>query len=327
MKAIHRLLLLSFYLLTACSGTGLSETLIRPSDTPPPISTATHRPGATLTSSPSLTPTQTSSPTPRPPTRTPQATATDFDPFSPAALETVFAQVPEVTVNRSPNGLWRAERLVYPCVRMGEFNEVSVMELQVVNAITGERYPIVEQVISCGGLGAFGLGVLYWSPNSRYLYYTDAAFGVPDGLACYWTPAMYRIDLSDWSSLSLVYGDPGPVRNLLTLRYDDRLVFWDLDGGEVGAVEGIVDDYPIGGFAWAEDGQKLAYLQTNSACWPYEKSVIVIVNWPALTQKIALEWAGVVHFTWDAPYRLLITDEAGRQWHYNIATETLQQFP
>jgi hypothetical protein len=325
MKAVALPWLLIILALAACSGNATPDAHPSESETPTTTTIAPQRPGENPMPSPTMTATHARTPTSRLPTRTPQPTATLFDPFSPVALETVVARQPEVTVHRSPDGVWRAERLVYGCLLMGEFNEVSVMELHVVNAITDERFPIAEQVISCGGLGAYGLAVLYWSPNGRYLYYTDAAFGAPDGLACYWSPGMYRFDLNDWNNLGLAYGSSGPAPNLLTLRYDDRLVFWYLDRGEIGEVAGLLEDFPIGGFAWAEDGQKLAYLQTESACSPYGDSAIVLLNWPSLSQKLAPEWPGAVRFVWDAPYRLHLTDEAGQQWHFNIAMETLRQ--
>jgi hypothetical protein len=65
-----------------------------------------------------------------------------------------------------------------------------------------EAQIVAEQVIYCGGLGAFGLGFLRVSADSRYIYYTDAREGVPDG-GGFWLRPVIRLDTEDLTSENL----------------------------------------------------------------------------------------------------------------------------
>ena len=70
---------------------------------------------------------------------------------------------------------------------------------------------VFSQLISCGGLGAYGLAGSFWSGTSRFYYFTNAAHGVPDGCG-YWLPPLLRLDLTDWSITDLGSGTLSPNR-------------------------------------------------------------------------------------------------------------------
>jgi|GEM_PF-5092519 len=73
----------------------------------------------------------------------------------------------------SPNAQWQAEITIYDCVPVGDAGEVvayEVLELTDIEADT--THVLATQLRNCQGLGAFGLSILHWSENNRYLYYT-----------------------------------------------------------------------------------------------------------------------------------------------------------
>ena len=42
-------------------------------------------------------------------------------------------------------------------------------------------WTVETQLLYCGGIGASGLEGKFWSPDSRFFYYTNAREGWPDG--------------------------------------------------------------------------------------------------------------------------------------------------
>jgi hypothetical protein len=98
----------------------------------------------------------------------------------------------------SPDGQWQAEIAVYGCtatqgIESGEMTEYAYELLRLAPQGTGEWRQVDSQLINCGGLGAYGLGGLCWSPDSRYFYYTDARTGVPDGMG-EWSQPVWQLE-------------------------------------------------------------------------------------------------------------------------------------
>jgi hypothetical protein len=93
----------------------------------------------------------------------------------------------------SPDGRWRAEAIQYTCLPVSPDEGMVYEQLKLISQ-DGREKVIEDQVHLCEGLGAFGLDGLFWSPNSRYFYYSSASQGVPDGLVCYWDRPMSRVD-------------------------------------------------------------------------------------------------------------------------------------
>jgi hypothetical protein len=93
----------------------------------------------------------------------------------------------------SPDGQWQVEIVVYDCVATGEEMEHAYELLRFAPADSDEWRQADSQLINCGGLGAFGLGGLCWSPDSRYFYYTPAREGVPDG-AGEWSRPVWQLE-------------------------------------------------------------------------------------------------------------------------------------
>lgn len=75
--------------------------------------------------------------------------------------------------------------MIYDCVPVGAVEENAYEQLKLIQIDNSVAKIVDNQLRSCGGLGAFGLAGLFWSPNSSYFYYTNAREGVPDGCG-YW---------------------------------------------------------------------------------------------------------------------------------------------
>ena len=170
----------------------------------------------------------------------------------------------QININPSPDGRWQAEVVIYPYRSIsGSEDEHSYEQLRLINLTSGEELALADQLISRGGIGASGLAVAYWSSDSRFLYYTDAREGVPDGGDCCWDPPLYRYDVLDGSRLDLRSGPLSLNGRIIAMRYDGELVLWDLDQGEIGRAPAIATGELIQSLAWSLDGTFILYLLTE----------------------------------------------------------------
>ena len=95
------------------------------------------------------------------------------------------ASSPEIVQTHvSPDRQFRAEVVRYDCVPVSGPDEVAYEQLKIVRLSDGTEAIISDQLKYCGGLGAAGLGGLFWSPDGRYFYFTISSEGVPDGCCC-----------------------------------------------------------------------------------------------------------------------------------------------
>jgi len=282
-----------------------------------PAETGTPRPSATL--SPSPTPVKTATLTPEIPTQTP------------VIEETIMAaQVPIISnALLSPDRQWRAEVMRFDCIPLADLGEYALERLMLVQEGGGDKIAD-EQLLSCGGLGAFGLEPLFWSPDSRFLYYTDAREGLPDGGCGYWERPVLRLDITDitnWKVENLGGGPLSPDGSMLATWQGMELVVWDIDNGEIGRAPASTPDLSVGPIAWSPDSQSLVYIQYAPNCLPVSgKSYLVRLDLPELSADILLEseapsFGGV---KWETPGGLRLFDEKGMEWGYDFITGELQ---
>lgn len=192
------------------------------------------------------------------------------------AATVVAVQQPRVYgSSSSPDGQWRADFIRYECANIGGVDEFAYEQLKLVNVTNGDEQIVDGQLQSCGGVGASGLGGLFWSPNSRYFYYTDAREGVPDGGRSCWKPALIQYDVANRKTerLSEVWAPSTDGKTVAMWQEGDDLIIWSLDEGETGRIpimwnpgEGDkrTPEAGICDIAWSPDGQQLAYVE--SAC-------------------------------------------------------------
>ena len=200
---------------------------------PVPLADRSAVPVATSTSLPVPTASSTAASMPggQSPTATPDMAATV------TALQTprVLASYP------SPDGRWRADVIIYDCVKVGDTGMNAYEQLKLIRVSDNTDETIDSQLRYCEGLGAFGFQGLFWSPNIR----------------------------------------------------------------------------------------ALIYLQTITYCPPRGKSYVGRIDLPDLqhTWLIESEAPSFDDAKWDAPNRLRLFDEEGKEWRYDLATKQLRPAP
>jgi hypothetical protein len=247
-------------------------------------------------------------------------------PATPEAAATVVSlATPEVQGDfLSPDGRWRAQIVVYPCVETGE-GQLAFEELRLTDARDGNAVLVDQQLRFCEGLGAFGLGGLFWSPNSRYFYYTDAREGQPDGGCGPWIPPTVRLDAETHESVRLGNGPLSPDKSRLATWQDPEVVVWDMETGEAARVKSRVADSFPGQIAWSPDGRSLAYLQTDSMCPPSNASYVTLLNLEDLSQEALLDTdeQGFVGLVWEIDPALRLTTADNKAWQLDVESREL----
>ncbi len=276
----------------------------------PPAMTAIFTPRPTAT----VTPTE----IPKTPTATPDIATTVIAISTPRIHSSLL----------SPDGKWRAEVVIYDCVPVGGVDENAYEQLKLLRVGDGIAKIADSQLQYCGGLGAFGLAGLFWSPNSRYFYYTNAREGGPDGCG-YWERPIIRLDVSNLKSEYLGGGPRSPDGTKLATWQGQELVVWDINEGEIAHISATASDAETGPITWSPDSQALAYVQFASYCSLSGKSYVVRFDLPELRQTLLLESETPTfgNATWDVLNELRLFDEKGKEWRYSFTTKELKQVP
>jgi hypothetical protein len=111
-------------------------------------------------------------------------------------IEAIMAASTPITLQAVINETHSAIVTSYPCVSI-DGEKLSYERLDIKTLESGESSLVADQLINCGGLGAFGLASLRWSDDGAFLYYTDAREGVPDGLVFGSFLTVWRLTLAD----------------------------------------------------------------------------------------------------------------------------------
>jgi len=228
----------------------------------------------------------------------------------------------------SPDQQWRVEEVTYGCVQTDENAQQALDQLQLVQSSTGYTKTMATQLHNCGGLGAFGLAGRFWSPNSRYFYYTDTREGVPDGCG-YWAGSLFSFDTLSQQSTHLGGGPRSPDGKKLATWQGTELVILDVDQGEMARKPAIMPNLAPGPIVWSPDSQALVYLQITMPCPPAGKSYGVRLTLPTLTQTLLFtsETPTFTGANWETADQLTLTDEHSKRWRYDFGTQQLTQSP
>ncbi len=238
-------------------------------------------------------------------------------------VETVIATGKRITLQsaRSPDGKWRAEVIRYDCVRAGiEVDENAYEVVKLIRLDDGLETVLDTQLQNCGGLGAAGLGVEFWSANSQFIYITEAREGVPDGCSGGWWRPLVAYDVLNGGRENLALGPLSPDRKMLVFPREKELVLWDLNKGEVGRLPLLHQDWVVWDIAWSPKGNELVYLQTEDVCVSM-KSSVVQVKMTELVQSEIMETAspGFTGVTYVSPGQIHLYDQNNREWLVTLA--------
>lgn len=132
----------------------------------------------------------------------------------------------------SPDERLQAEIIIYDCTVVDELGSFSYESLELIDVETGERQRIGEQLISCGGLGTFGLLVLRWSDDSRFLYYTDSREGVPDGWGGNGLRSIYRVDVESMQTERFREAAFSPDGHWIVVYDQESIILNSTDGSQ-----------------------------------------------------------------------------------------------
>jgi hypothetical protein len=231
-----------------------------------------------------------------------------------------------LAVYASPDEQLQVELLRSDCTPMGA-DEMAYEQLRLQPAGGGETQLLADQLLFCGGLGAFGLEGLYWSSDSRYFFYTTAREGQPDGGCGPWRRPIVRVDVIDGGREELAEGTSSPDGALTASGVGQDLAVWGRDQADILRVPAEVPRAYTGPIAWAPDGQSLVYLRWQSFCPSYERSYLVRLDLPAGEQSVLLDDATPVFadVVWESAIVLRLTDTDGQAWLYDTAADTLTQ--
>jgi hypothetical protein len=226
--------------------------------------------------------------------------------------------------------MYRMDIIIYDCVSTGGTDENAYEQLILVDPASGERLLADDQLLYCGGLGSYGFEGRYWSPNSRYFYYTTARQGTPDGCG-YWAAPLSRYDVASTQNEFLGMGslslDGTRVATIDPVKQE--LVIWNIDNGELARFPAFTPSRQAGPIAWSPDNQSLVYLQVDSWCPLSGKSSLVLVDpsRPGQTQLLESQSPTFGSVQWNSPDELILFDENGKEWRFNLLTNELNQIP
>lgn len=186
----------------------------------------------------------------------------------------------------------------------------------------------------------FGLGYtvphpVHWSPDGRYLYFTNAP--VPDGCGLF-------VNASDLQHLNLAEGTVTEVLpygltwslaiapNGKTVAYskDDQLYLLDLFTEDYASVrvEGLEPNAMWGNFIWSPDSQQLVFTIAYAPCQPPTwRHALLSMDVQSLSVTTLLE-PDQRRFTiteWTTATQLLLTDAEKQPWVLDIASGALSQ--
>lgn len=296
----------------------------------PAAQPATDIPQPSPTSSPALTATLEPSATPGPLTT---------EPAQPGTLATVAATVEPVVRQQleSPDRAWMAEIATSDCVHVTEFVSAAYEVLSLVNQQTQARFPVKDQLSACDGIDSYSLGGLVWSPNSRYLYFTNAFLNAPaaeDDL--YRQPPLFQTDTTTQATTYLGKGVYSTTGQTIALVHDgcetrclpDEIVALNLDGSILARYMPSIPrvaTHGSGSAAFSPDERAAAFLVTyctaNSCMSSLYRLDLVAGNSTALFEQ---HQPSFERLSWDVPDAITLYTADSTWWLYTISAGTLE---
>jgi len=213
--------------------------------------------------------------------------------------------------------------VIYDCITTGEIEENAYELLKLIKVAEGDEQIAAEQLQYCGGVGAFGLEGLFWSPNSQFFFYTNVREGWPGGCG-YWERGITRVDVTTFEKAYIGAGPLSPDGEKIATWQAGELVVWHINDGEIMRFPAFADAN-TGPIAWSPDSQRLVYLQFESYCPLAGRSFVVHIDLREPKQTLVLESENPTfgEVAWNAPDQLALFDEDNQPWVYSFTTDQL----
>jgi len=226
----------------------------------------------------------------------------------------------------APDGQWVAEGLVaFPAAGEDQY-------------YTELRVKKVEESVEwtpVAGWSNFGLGYttprpMHWSPDGRYLYFTNAP--VPDGCALFTNASdLQRLDLSDGSVSELLSPNLtnalafAPDGSTVALSRKSELYLLDPATANYAAfsVQTLETGAQWGSIVWSPDSQKVAFTIAYAPCQPpaWSQSIVVMdIATLTMTTVLEKEPRRLTSSAWLDAGQILLTDYEGKQWVLDLTT-------
>ncbi|HVN56461.1 MAG TPA: hypothetical protein VMT46_19195 [Anaerolineaceae bacterium] len=225
----------------------------------------------------------------------------------------------------SPNGRFRAVVLRYECLTLpgADSGQQNAYELLKLVRLADRSETVLEtQLQYCQGLGAAGLKVLSWARNSRYLYYSDAAEGMPDGGCGLWRRPLTAYELASGAKTALAQEPVSPDGRTFALQSGGEMLLWDYaNGGVLGQVPLVEPGWTVAAIVWAPGSRSLAYLQTEPEfCGLTGRTLLARVDLPGLkqTRLITRTAQSFITVQWKQAGQIQLTDRQGRRWRLEL---------
>ncbi len=311
-------LVLLLLILTSCGGAaaqGASPTATLPSSGGPTLTPATRPPKPMRTASPTITP----------PVPTQSATATPAPTATPPALATIVAaeEPKAIQSERSPDDRWRVDVVSYPCVETLESSAQRAEQLKLVDIEQDTEVVIQTQMLVCeDALGAFGLGGLFWSPDSRSFYYTDAREGVPDGGSACWDRPLWVLHAGDATTERLARIWARADDGWIARWQDGDLILQDTNGEDVRRTPLHFPQAEVCRILWSSDDSAVVYLQAMQPFEPGKVALIRVDRADAVsTVLFELEGAAFVTADWTTSGQIRLSGlPSGTLQEWNVDT-------
>ncbi len=232
----------------------------------------------------------------------------------------------------SPDGAKRAEVVIYNCIATGDNpdDRQSFEFLRVVYLDNGVEVQLDNQFISCGGLGAYGLDILGWSADSRFLLYTPHRAGQPDGGCRPWARSVVLADTVELALTPLDQAAASPDGTKLAGWQGRELVVIAPESGELGRAAAPLPQEGLHPPVWSPDGARLAYLLTSTFCPAAAGDSAVVVVDAATMQPTVAAVLGAPEFAsveWIDASRLRLIGADGSRWEADLTTGGVFQSP
>jgi hypothetical protein len=215
-----------------------------------------------------------------------------------ALIDAIKAQTDPISLmdTLTPDGRWHIEITRYDCTRVDvpDADEpqpmaYEVMTLLDMTAADIEGEIIAEQLLNCGGLGAYGLGLLNFSQDGRYLYYTDAREGQPDG-GGFWLRPVIRLDTEDQTSENLgggVFSRDGSMLATWQSQQPVVNIYNTAEAEPLGTFEVSDDHIIMSQLFWLPDSTGVMVVEAND--FMATGSVVSVIDIETMEKTVILE--------------------------------------